>query len=294
MDTILPIYVFLCCGVWIFTSTTGACNGCDCAVRENPREPSGVRTIKPQCQEGQITWYDPYGAVRIIVQPRFSGDFRFCFSVNSGYILVKISREIIPSTKTPVTRLGYENSGELQTVLTTRGQLAEYCITSSENLILYLEPEKVRHPLAVPKISMFYDIEKIPRNQHDLFLEECRPCSEDEILEAYCSSDFVAVGSMSELTQNRERQTLEIHAEISQIVRQKGSLFNRTDRKSKTLQGTISVPAQCGVMFGSGSFLFTGRVKLGQMRLGCAPYIEKWQEIVEKAEAEGRLMCSYG
>ncbi|KAL3876682.1 hypothetical protein ACJMK2_034486 [Sinanodonta woodiana] len=294
MDNTFPMYVFLCLGLGIFTNTTGTCNGCDCAVRENPREPAGVRTIKLQCQEGQIMWYDLYGAVRIIVQPRFSGDFRFCFTVNSGYILVKISKEIIPSTKTPETQLGYENSGELQTVLTTRGILTEYCITSSENLILYLEPEKVRHPLAVPKVSMLYDIEKIPRNEHDLFLEECRPCSEDEILKAYCSSDFVVVGSMSELTQNRERQMLEIHADISQIVRQKGSLFNRADRKSKNLQGIISVPAHCGVVYGSGTFLFTGRIKLGQMRLGCAPYFEKWLEIVEKAEAEGRLMCSYG
>ncbi len=50
----------------------------------------------------------------------------------------------------------------------------------------------------------------------------------------------------------------------------------------------VMVPKKCGVKVGSGQFLFLGRFRLGQAVLQCAPRLEDfsamWQRAVEKQE----------
>ena len=79
---------------------------------------------------------------------------------------------------------------------------------------------------------------------------------------------------------------------VSQLIRQKGSHFVRARRDSPTLQGTISAPRKCGIVRGDGLFLMTGRVRLGELRFGCAPYFDEWESLVNRAEMDGRMECS--
>lgn len=87
-------------------------------------------------------------------------------------------------------------------------------------------------------------------------------------------------------------ETTHINVLVNQIVRQVGSHFERLHRQSPDLQGTITVPRKCGVVKGDGVFLMTGRVRLGQLRMACAPYLHEWESIVKKAETEGWMECA--
>lgn len=83
-----------------------------------------------------------------------------------------------------------------------------------------------------------------------------------------------------------------IDVAVSQIIRQTGSHFSRMRRDANDLQGTITAPRKCGVAKGNGVFLMTGRERLGELRMGCAPYLEEWEQIVSEAERTGRMQCT--
>lgn len=83
----------------------------------------------------------------------------------------------------------------------------------------------------------------------------------------------------------------EIGVEVAQIIRNIGSHFSRP-RRNSSLQGTIVAPRKCGVAKGDGLFLMTGRVRLGELTMGCSPYLDEWETIVNKAQQEGRLECA--
>ena len=83
-----------------------------------------------------------------------------------------------------------------------------------------------------------------------------------------------------------------IEVAVSQIVRQRGSHFHRQTRDSPTLQGIIVAPRMCGVVKGDGLFLMTGKVRFGELKLGCAPYLHEWEKMVQAAELAGRMECS--
>ena len=36
----------------------------------------------------------------------------------------------------------------------------------------------------------------------------------------------------------------------------------------------------------------TGKIRFGQLRLGCAPYLHEWEAIARAAELSGRMECS--
>lgn len=82
-----------------------------------------------------------------------------------------------------------------------------------------------------------------------------------------------------------------IDVEVAQIIRHTGPHFSRP-RRDSALTGTILAPRKCGVTKGDGLFLMTGRVRLGELTMGCAPYLEEWEAIVNRAELEGRMECT--
>lgn len=271
-------------------SVQHTCDSCDCIVSEN-EEAHAVQLVSLSCLDGKVTWYNPVGALRIELRPNLSGTFRSCFITESGKARIKVSqeKEIVVNSKSPSERSSYVmNDHNLQPLMSSTGSSSEVCLTSSEHLILYLEPE-ITEGLSYQKVVFYYDnsLEKNPQTQS---IEDCRPCSEAELLQAYCSSDFVIVASMD----NVEHDHLEksrIGVVLSQIIRQSGSLFTRNRRDLSTLQGVITAPRKCGIVKGDGLFLMTGRVRLGELTLGCAPYFSDWENIVSKAELEGKMEC---
>ncbi|ESP03916.1 hypothetical protein LOTGIDRAFT_110513, partial [Lottia gigantea] len=123
----------------------------------------------------------------------------------------------------------------------------------------------------------------------------CRPCDERELIISFCTSDFVVVGSMTEVTLDSQQDKTRIGVEVDQLIRQK--LTNQKSppsiRSNSLLYGHIFAPNHCGIQHGAGTFLFTGKMRLGEPNLRCAPFYENWRRVLEAAVKDGTMECSY-
>ncbi|KAJ8319471.1 hypothetical protein KUTeg_004562 [Tegillarca granosa] len=264
------------------------CDQCDCSISENIGEGRGVRNVKPPCVEGKITWVSPYGAVRIELNPGFP-DFEACFIVEAKNLRAQVSQEL-----TDYKLVLNEHPSSLKPLITVSGRTQEYCMNSKSGpIILFVEPERNIQDAGLPKIVFQYDITR--KNSIFYFnpMEDCRPCTERELIRAYCSSDFVIRASVENIIHKDTNKHSEISVSISRIVRQKNQdLFYRTSRNSPNLQGKLHTPRKCDISRTIGDYLFTGRLRLGQLHVTCAAYIKEWENILHRALELGTMECS--
>ena len=121
-----------------------------CVSRDEPVLGRGVRQAKGSCSEGSVDWRNPWGAVRIFLQPRHTSSrhregqpqgFRACFTASTSHqVVVKLSleREEIYQVHTePLESLAILNASLQEDSL-----LQETCVDSpslDQPVILYAE-----------------------------------------------------------------------------------------------------------------------------------------------------------
>lgn len=297
MDTylLLPALVVL----WLLqgrgTRGQDTCDTCDCKLSSNDDE-RAIYSVRTRCTTGSIEWNGAYGAIRLEVRPYANHDYRFCFVVDSQHTVTQVSQET-PQTRKANYRLQQEEEWSLRmssVVVAARGKSQEHCIVgrtsstgSAEPVLLYVEVERTTEFTGIPVVTVQYVVEKVTDSSllYDP-MEECRACTDEEVLEAYCTSDFVAVGSMLGAQHEEEGDHTNIQVAVVQLIHQSAQLdlFTRVRRSDRHLTGTIHAPRKCGVKAGKGDFLFTGRLRLGKPVLRCAPYFDQWQKISAMAE----------
>lgn len=267
------------------------CQHCDCNVSEGYKE-RGVRNIKPRCNEGSIRWRNPNGGLRVQLQSGYSSNFRACFAVDATNIAVKISQEFVITSGKPSSG---RRSSYLHAVAMTTNRTKEICIPSSSSypsVLLYLETEQLPHQSGVQKVTFHYVIEAIRSNQllFSPMQEDCRPCDPRELIQAYCSSDFVVTGKMTSVKHFDDLERSKMDIEVSRVIRQKGQLFTYF-REDQSLRGSLVAPRECGVQYGRGDFLFTGHLRLGHLAISCSPYLSEWKQVLKTALADGTMEC---
>ncbi|XP_071106107.1 meteorin-like protein [Haliotis cracherodii] len=287
----------------LLTAITGGrtqhtCNQCDCTISDPGNGEGAIINVKPKCLEGQITWLSSYGAIRLELSPRHAGEYRYCVRVQSENIKTIVSQEVLSRTHGNY-KLKIVNDVEvrLSPLFTTRGRSREFCISGSDPVRLYLETERSDEDTGVARVKVHYDIEKTSSSLHYSPMEECRPCTDRELLRAYCTSDFVAVGNMDDVDHDDVEETSVIRVSVTQLLSQKDAIFKKAENgwtRPHELKGVIHAPHRCGIRHGEGQFLFTGRVRLGQPMLQCAPRYEQWKSVLEMALLNDELECSYG
>ncbi|GBN73724.1 hypothetical protein AVEN_223743-1 [Araneus ventricosus] len=114
---------------------------------------------------------------------------------------------------------------------------------------------------------------------------ECRPCSEEQLLHHYCSSDFVFQGKVTDLFHNKLLQVTELTVHISKTHRtnelQKFPSISDSEVEPKYV--ILQRPLKCGTKAGSGEYLFLGKWILGNPSLDCIPRITEWKKVRRKA-----------
>ena len=125
--------------------------------RDDTREEKGVRNVRVTCDEGHVSWRNPYGALRVALSPytvAVDRTFQLCFRATAHFNVGKIS----------VEQEGIQG-GELRPlVLLTESQPSmarEYCLRRGHApVILYLEavPRGV-NGLTIGQIELDYDME---------------------------------------------------------------------------------------------------------------------------------------
>ncbi|GIY37751.1 meteorin-like protein [Caerostris extrusa] len=248
------------------------------------------RRIQPvylRCNQGTIHWNYPQGALRVDLQYRSSGTsstpFSACIRRSAGssgariYLAERKKLHLIFNSDDPMDLV--------KCVSSQRGQVA-----------LYVEADPITDFLRRATLEFNYHLKKISRRSNDL-LEECQPCSEEQLLHHYCSSDFVFEGKVTNLNHNKQLQVTELSVSISKTHRinelQKFPEFSNGIQESNMSSNRVILqrPLKCGTKSGFGEYLFLGNWVLGNPTLECIPRVSEWKRVRRKALSSGSNQC---
>jgi hypothetical protein len=84
----------------------------------------------------------------------------------------------------------------------------------------------------------------------------------------------------------------DISVNISKVIRQRKLLLDGYSRNGPYLKENLARHRQCNVGYGPGLFLFTGKWRLGQLKLTCSPYYNDWMLVLKRAINTGQMRCS--
>ncbi|XP_035213717.1 meteorin-like protein, partial [Stegodyphus dumicola] len=236
------------------------------------QSPRGIQPLYLRCTQGRIKWYYPRGALRVLLRPplsTFQGCVRIAANSTGARLYLEGEKKLYPLYKA-----GDGKPEDLHRCFTSR----------KSQVALYVEADPPLDILKKDTIEFTYDL--MPQKNLADDMEECRPCSDDEILQSFCTSDFVIQGTVSALHHNPEAQTSELNIRASAIIRN-----NPHKSWSNAKYVTLYRPLKCGTKAGMGEFLFLGRWRLGQPVIHCAPRLSHWKEIRRKAISEGTSQC---
>ncbi|GFQ70698.1 meteorin-like protein [Trichonephila clavata] len=135
-----------------------------------------------------------------------------------------------------------------------------------------------------------YDLEPLQAQFH----AECRPCTDRELIYAFCTSDFVVRGSISSIYQNVPLGRTELEIRTREIVRDsEPKVFTppASIQDENVWTGVVYRPLHCGTKAGFGEFFFFGRWRLGQPFLKCAPRWTEWKKVRRKAAFSDNVDC---
>uniref|UniRef100_A0A8C9QFC9 Adenine nucleotide translocase lysine methyltransferase n=1 Tax=Spermophilus dauricus TaxID=99837 RepID=A0A8C9QFC9_SPEDA len=118
----------------------------------------------------------------------------------------------------------------------------------------------------------------------------CRPCSDEELLLAACTSDFVIRGTIHRVTHDMELQESVITVVATHILRQTLPLLGMGGPAGQG-QAFIRTQLRCGVRPGPGTFLFMGWSRFGEAWLGCAPRVQEFTRAYTSAQAAHLHPC---
>ncbi|XP_042908297.1 meteorin-like protein [Parasteatoda tepidariorum] len=232
----------------------------------------GVHPIYLRCTQGHIKWHYPRGALRALLRPPLSG-FQGCIRIAANSTGARLYLE----GETRLFLLYKAGDGKPEGL--------HRCFTSRRGQVaLYIEADPPLDILRKDTVEFSYDL--VQQNNLSDDMEECRPCSDEEILRAYCSSDFVVQGTVSTLSHNSSTQTSVLSVRATNIKR-----HTRNKSWAKAKYVTLYRPLKCGTKSGMGEFLFLGRWRLGQPFVHCAPRLSHWKEIRRKAISTQTNQC---
>lgn len=299
----------LCACLLLALGQSVACNdsGCDwdgSGLRSSDAARAGhasqrwlkSRSVVPvylRCDQGRVTWRYPRGALRVLLRLGGTGsggakDFRACVKVaaNSTGAAVHLEgyRRLIPIFKgQPASSRLPEEDDEVRRCFTSyQGQVA---------LFLEATPE-ANHLLSRDTFRLWYHLTPV-MSQRDLDddMAECRPCTDRELLHHYCSSDFVAEGVVTSLRHVHRRDVTEITVSSARVHRDSSEdpAFLPSDNK---MAAVLQRPLKCGTRAGRGHFMFIGARVLGKPTLRCAPRLQYWRKLRDRALKDGTSMCT--
>lgn len=238
-----------------------------------------VEQVYLRCSQGSLEWLYPTGAIIVNLRPN-----------TASPAATQLSVCIKPSINSTGTNIYLDRNGKLRLLLReqdqSRGKV--HCFSIQEGALFI---EAVPHMDISRRITAFqYELvsDRLRAEAHSLSAP-CQPCSDQEMLLAVCTNDFVARGIIKKVEQEEEHSSVTV--EISRLYRQKTQVFTSGVARARSWIGHIKMPLQCGVRSGEGDFLFTGTVRFGEAWMGCAPRYKDFLRLYYEAEQQGTNPC---
>jgi len=276
----------------------------------------GVTPVYLRCSAGKVKWMYPRGALRVLLRlPGDNRDFRACIKLRPD----KDNKDMVPA------RLFLEGPRGLLPLYSNGdegGMKSSRCFDSKNgHVAIYVEALDSRN--VDKRVAEFdYDLQVFERGQKYFDPEEeCRPCSEEELAHAFCTSDLVTRGVILGIDTTFTPDTTEMTIQVTKMIRQTITVYDDIETEedvnsdadneinSKEIINYVETPIEidekpftgekipiivskrCAVSHGLGEFVFMARKQLGDLRLKCAPRLSDWALIVHKLEADEKAHC---
>lgn len=247
-----------------------------------------VEQVYLRCAQGSLEWLYPTGAIIINLRPNsepLSGP-------KTGlHVCIK------PRSDSKGSHIYLERAGELKLLLTeeqqTQGVVQCFSLTQGALFV-----EAAAHTDISRRITAFqYELVSGHPGAHMYpYLHQgqvaCKPCSDEELLMAVCTSDFVGVGVFHSAAPVTDVHTEAVVA-LRRLLRQKSSLFTWAGGKGRSWTGRVRVPAHCPLPSQRDQCLITGSVHFGEAWLGCAPRYRDFIDLYERAYEAGTNPCEF-
>ncbi|GIY06243.1 meteorin-like protein [Caerostris extrusa] len=279
------LFVFLCVLLWRGVSpaslnrVSDQCDWFGSGLEDTSS--TGIHTVYLRCTAGRVRWEYPRGAVRVVLRAGgYPKDCEGCLRVT------------VPSSGVSLYLEGRERLHLLHRHSYGLVARAQRCFSSVEDQVtLFLESYSPDASLQKEVFEFIYDLRPMRQKPHS----ECSPCSTKELIYAFCSSDFVARGTVLSLNHNEDLQRTEMTISGREILRDsEPRVFSRpirTSRNETVLTGVVHRPLQCDTKLGHGDFVFFGTWRLGDPMLNCVPRWTEWKKVRRKAAFSNNLDC---
>uniref|UniRef100_A0A9J7X298 Meteorin-like protein n=1 Tax=Cyprinus carpio carpio TaxID=630221 RepID=A0A9J7X298_CYPCA len=260
------------------------CNWRGSGLMHEARE-RDVEQVHLRCAEGSLEWLYPTGALIVNLRPNLppaEGHLRAC---------------IKPRLDSRGATLYVERTGELRLLLTEEDQAAGRvrCFSLQEGA-LFVEAS-ARRDISRTITAFQYQLisTQTPGDEPYSPTAACRPCADEELLMAICTSDFVVRGSVHHVEEEEEEDEGEasVVLSLSHVYRQKSRVFvsGGGGRGRGRWTGRVKTPRRCGPRAGQGELLFTGAVRFQEAWLGCAALYKDFIRLYRAALDAGTNPC---
>uniref|UniRef100_A0A8D0CNX6 Meteorin-like protein n=1 Tax=Sander lucioperca TaxID=283035 RepID=A0A8D0CNX6_SANLU len=251
--------VLLCRTVAQYSSDQCSWRGSGLSHESHRRD---VEQVYLRCSQGSLEWLYPTGAIIVNLRPNTEPSSQHMAGL---HVCIK------PHTYSQGSHVYLEHSGDLRMLLAEKDQAQStvHCFSLAEGA-LFVE--------AVPQT----DISR--RSQlSNMSWFTCKPCSDEEVLMAVCTSDFAGSGIFRGVASGTIDQSPAV-VTLSRLFHQKSRVFAWGGARGRGWAGRINVPAQCSVHTGGDEYLLTGSVHFGEAWLGCAPRYKDFLKLYIRAQ----------
>uniref|UniRef100_A0A8D2ZHA2 Meteorin-like protein n=1 Tax=Scophthalmus maximus TaxID=52904 RepID=A0A8D2ZHA2_SCOMX len=238
-----------------------------------------VEQVYLRCSQGSLEWLYPTGAIIVNLRPNMVSP-----------AAARLSVCVKPSADSSGTNIYLDRNGKLRLLLREQDQAQGkvHCFSIQEGA-LFIEAVP-RTDISRRTTAFQYElVSDRPGAEAHSLNAPCQPCSDDEMLLAVCTNDFVARGIIKKVEQQEEHSSVTV--EISRLYRQKTQVFVYGGVRVRRWMGHIKMPPHCGVRSGEGEFLFTGTVRFGEAWMGCAPRYKDFLRLYDDAQQQGTNPC---
>ncbi|XP_068585130.1 meteorin-like protein [Cebidichthys violaceus] len=276
--------VLLCRAVAQYSSDQCSWRGSGLSHESHRRD---VEQVYLRCSQGSLEWLYPTGAIFVNLRPNTEP--------SSGHEAA-LHACIKPHARSQGAHVYLERNGDLRMLLAEKDQArgSVHCFSLAEGALFV---EAVPQADISRRITAFqYELVSSQGPGAHLYpylhpgLVTCKPCSDDEVLMAVCTSDFAGSGVFHSVASGANDHSAAV-VTLSRLFRQKSKVFAWGGARGRGWRGRIDVPAQCSVRPGGDEYLLTGSVHFGKAWLGCAPRYEDFQKLYFRAQRAGTNPC---
>ncbi|XP_041840186.1 meteorin-like protein [Melanotaenia boesemani] len=275
--------VLLCRAVAQYSSDQCSWRGSGLSHESHRRD---VEQVYLRCSQGSLEWLYPTGAIIVNLRP----NIELSSHMASLHVCIK------PQIYSQGSHVYLEHEGDLKLLLADGEQVrgAVHCFSLAEGALFV---EAIPQSDISRRITAF-QYELVPSQGPGAHMYPylhpasvtCKPCSDEEVLMAVCTSDFAGSGNFRGVASGTSEHSLVV-VTVRQLFHQRSEVFTRGRARGRGWSGRINVPTRCSVHPGEDEYLLTGSVHFGEAWLGCAPRYKDFLKLYVQAQKAGTNPC---